>query len=133
MALITILTITSCQAPTAISSPNEALRRALSGGSHSATDIVRQAGVQATRMCVFGPYTTDEVIDAALGFAWASASDRTGIGSSDSDELVVTATNDAVTAWSLVERPAGTAAIGPGYGCRSVGETYVPGAEDSSA
>jgi hypothetical protein len=45
MALVAVLSITSCQAPTAISSPNEALRRALAVGSHSATDIVRQAGL----------------------------------------------------------------------------------------
>jgi hypothetical protein len=121
LVLVTILAVTGCDATNAISSPNEGLKRALNSGSHSATDIVRQAGVEATRICVFGPYTTDEVIHEALRFAWASASDRTGIGSSDSDELVVAATNDAVTAWALVERPVGSSAIGPRYGCRNVG------------
>lgn len=102
------------------SGPSSDLERAVSDGASSTRAAFAEAGIEASRACVFGPYSTEDAIADELGFAWEEAA-STGIGSLDSHELVVAADADRVIAWSLVPRPSGASLVGGDYGCGPVG------------
>jgi len=100
--------------------PSSDLERAVADGASSPSAAFAEAGIQASRACVFGPYSTEDAIADELGFAWPAAA-STGIASSDGHELVIAADADYVIAWALVPRPAGLNLVGGEYGCGPVG------------
>lgn len=64
------------------------------------------------RLYLFGPYTTDGVINEALGFNWSGAAD-TGIGQSDGHNLLVFVDGQEVVDWAMLGRAVGDF---PGHG-----------------
>lgn len=100
-------------------SPHAELERVVADGQTSAPVAFAAAGINASRACVFGPYSTADAISDELGFAWNDAA-ATGIDSSDGHELVVAADDDRVVAWALVTRPDGSSLLGGDEGCQPV-------------
>lgn len=100
--------------------PSSDLERVVADGASSPRAAFAEAGIEASRACVFGPYSTEDAIADELGFAWADAA-STLIGSSDGHELVIAADTDRVIAWALVPRPSGATLVGGEYGCEPVG------------
>lgn len=98
--------------------PSSDLERVVAGGASSPRAAFAEAGIEASRACVFGPYSTDGAIADELGFAWADAA-STGIASLDGHELVIAADADRVIAWALVARPSGSNLVGGEYGCEA--------------
>jgi hypothetical protein len=96
------------------------LERVVGERPANASDAFARAGISASRACVFGPYSTDEAINNALGFAWDRAA-ATGIAKTDVHELVIAADDVRVIAWALVARPTGSNLIEGAYGCRPIG------------
>jgi len=82
-------------------------------------EVLDQAGVSAERFCVFGPYATRQQIDDALGFSWPPASD-TGIGLTDTQELVVAADSNRVVAWAMVSLGTAADLVGGDYRCEQL-------------
>jgi hypothetical protein len=80
---------------------------------------LRNAGLDAARICVFGPSTTAETIEEVLGFRWPPA-DTTGISATDAEELVVAASLRDVRAWAMVPRGSADFLRPDGYGCQLV-------------
>jgi len=100
--------------------PSADLERVVAGRPTSPRAAFTEAGITASRACVFGPYSTEDAIADELGFAWEEAA-STGIDVSDAYELVVAADAERVIAWALVTRPSGSDLVRGEYGCRPVG------------
>lgn len=98
--------------------PSIALHDSVVAGSHHGrpAEILDNAGIIASRICVFGPYTSADTINEVLGFPWSRAS-RTGIESAEASNLVVAANAFWVSAWTLAPRSASDFLRPDGYGC----------------
>jgi hypothetical protein len=107
----------------ALDRPSVPLRDSILAGSHHGrpAEILANAGIDASRICVFGPYTTASTINEVLEFNWLSSS-RTGIESTDASDLVVAANSHFVSAWTLVPRDVADFLRPDGYGCA----TFAP-------
>jgi hypothetical protein len=101
--------------------PNQALRDSVVSGAHHGqpAEILRNAGLSAARICVFGPYTTSDTIEEVLGFSWPPA-ESTGIDMTDAEDLVVAANARDVRAWAMVPRGTADFLRPDGYGCQPV-------------
>jgi hypothetical protein len=100
---------------------NTSLRESVVAGAHHGqpAEVLRNAGLDAARICVFGPSTTAETIEEVLGFRWPPA-DTTGISATDAEELVVAASLRDVRAWAMVPRGSADFLRPDGYGCQLV-------------
>jgi hypothetical protein len=101
--------------------PNQSLRDSVLAGAHHGQpgEILRNAGLDAARICVFGAGTPADMIDEVLGFSWPIAV-ATGIGATSVEDLVVAANARDVRAWAMVPRGSADFLRPDGYGCQAV-------------
>jgi hypothetical protein len=114
LACMTVFVVTSCRTASA---EHAELRRALLDAPHQTLSATVDAvGIDAETGCLFGPYTPEVDINAALGFEWADAA-STGIGVSDTELLVVVARDGQVVGWAMVPRDKAPGLSIDEYGC----------------